>query len=89
MWGFFRIGKTIFAVSMTHNCFVDYIQKEVIRNIEQYVISTFLSKLISAPAITAPPVLRTPKSYRRGYISPGMSARQINHMISKNPGFRF
>ena len=40
MWGFFRIGKTIFAVSMPHNCFVDYIQKEVIRNIEQYVITT-------------------------------------------------
>ena len=40
MWGFFRIGKTIFAVSMTHNCFVDYIQKEVIRNIEQYAITT-------------------------------------------------
>ena len=22
MWGFFRMGKTIFAVSMPHNCFV-------------------------------------------------------------------
>ena len=40
MWGFFRIEKTIFAVSMPHNCFVDYIQKEVIRNIEQYAITT-------------------------------------------------
>ena len=40
MWGFFRIGKTIFAVSMPHNCFVDYIQKEVIRNIAQYAIPT-------------------------------------------------
>ena len=40
MWGFFRIGKTIFTVSMPHNCFVDYIQKEVIRNIEQYAITT-------------------------------------------------
>ena len=40
MWGFFRMGKTIFAVSMPHNCFVDYIQKEVIRNIEQYAITT-------------------------------------------------
>ncbi len=89
MWGFFSIGKTIFAVSMTHNCFVDYVQREIIRNIEQYVISTFLPKPILAPVITAPPVLRTPKSYRRGYISPGMSARQINRIKSKNSGFRF
>ena len=40
MWGFFRIGKTIFAVSMPHNCFVDYVQREIIRNIEQYAITT-------------------------------------------------
>ena len=40
IWGFFRIGKTVFAVSMPHNCFVDYVQREIIRNIEQYAITT-------------------------------------------------
>ena len=90
MWGFFSIEKIIFAVSMPHNCFVDYIQREVIRNIEQYVISTFLPKPILAPAITAPPVFCSPQMvYRRSNSYSGSNARQINHIKSKNPGFRF
>ena len=90
MWGFFSIEKIIFAVSMPHNCFVDYIQREVIRNIEQYVISTFLQKPILAPAITAPPVFRSPQMvYRRSNSYSGSNARQINRIKSKNPDFRF
>ena len=40
IWGFFRIEKTIVAVSMSYNRFVDHVQSGDIRNIEQYVIST-------------------------------------------------
>ena len=35
MWGFFRIEKKVFAVSIPHNCFADYVQRDMIRNIEQ------------------------------------------------------
>ena len=44
MWGFFRMGETFFAVSIPHNCFVDYVQREIIRNIEQHTI-TILQKV--------------------------------------------
>lgn len=40
IWGFFRIGKIDFVVSMSHNCFVDYAKRGVIRKIEQYAITT-------------------------------------------------
>ena len=90
MWGFFRIGKTIFAVSMPHNCFVDYVQREIIRNIEQVIIAAFQQKTLQSPAITAPPVFRSPQMvYRRSNSYSGSNARQINHIKSKNPGFRF
>ena len=90
IWGFFRIGKTVFAVSMPHNCFVDSVQKEVIRNIEPFAISLFQPRSIVSPAITVLPRFRTPKQiYCRENIHPGMNARQINRMKSKNPGFRF
>ena len=90
MWGFFRIGKTIFAVSMPHNCFVDYVQREIIRNIEQVIISAFQQKTLQSPAITAPPVFRSPQMvYRRSNSYSGSNARQINRIKSKNPGFRF
>ena len=91
MWGFFRIGKTIFAVSMPHNCFVDYVQREIIRNIELIVIiSAFQQKTLQSPAITAPPVFRSPQMvYRRSYSASRINARQINRIKSKNPGFRF
>ena len=90
MWGFFRIGKTIFAVSMPHNCFVDYVQREIIRNIEQVIISAFQQKTLQSPAITAPPVFRSPQMVsRRSNSYSGSNARQINRIKSKNPSFRF
>ena len=90
MWGFFRIGKTIFAVSMPHNCFVDYVQREIIRNIEQDAISAFQQKTLQSPAITALPVFRSSQMvYRRSNSYSGSNARQINRIKSKNSGFRF
>ncbi len=89
IWGFFRIGKTIFAVSMTHDCFVDYVQREIIRNIELYDIATTQPKPIIHPA-TVSPTPQTPKHiYREKNFHPGMNARQINRMKSKNPGRTF
>ncbi len=90
MWGFFRTGSTVFAVSMPHNRFVDYVQREVIRNIERYIISLLQKKTIASPTISVQPAFYSPKMmYRRGNLDLRMNARQINRIKSKNPGFRF
>ena len=90
MWGFFKIDGEHFVVSISRDCFVDYVQREVIRNIEQVTIPAFQQKTLQPAAITASPVLRSSQMvYRRSNSYSGMNAKQINRIKSKNPGFGF
>ena len=89
MWGFFSIGKTIFAVSMTHNCFVEYIKQNKLKEIYQYA-GQLISNLIRMAQKRVPKINYRPEVLNRPIVlPPNASARKIKYLKAKYPGSRF
>ena len=88
IWGFFRIEQQIFAVSMPHVCFVDYIKQNRLNEIYNYVLQKEnLYKILIAEKNKRNNF--SGRYYRQIVFSPNANPRSINCLKSKYPGSRF
>ena len=89
MWGFFRINQWVFAVSMPHDCFVEYIKQNKLKEIYQYA-GQLIANSIKTPQKQVPKTINQAKVVRRPIVLPSnASARKINYLKAKYPGSRF
>ena len=89
IWGFFRINQWVFAVSMPHDCFVEYVKQNKLKEIYKYAWQ-LIANSIKTPQKQVPKTINQAKVVRRSIdLPPNASARKINRLMTKYPGSRF
>ena len=82
IWGFFKIGKKIFAVSMPHNDFVHFVHYEIIMRISKYIIDIYTYQQQSFK-------ISLKSNYRTVNIPSNINPHMLNRIRQNNPRFKF